>query len=250
MIFRQLFEPSSSSYTYLIGCPDTGETALIDPVIETFDRDMLAVQELGLKLSYTVETHIHADHVSGGFKLRALTDCKIAGPAMDELPCRDIGIREGEAFRVGRLELHPLYTPGHTGAHHAYLMDNGTQKMLFSGDALLIDACGRTDFQSGDAGVLYDSIHGKFYTLPDDTLVYPAHDYEDRMLTTVGQEKKRNPRLHTGVTRDEFIRMMDHFDFPNPAKMQFAVPGNERCGQCPDNMPPGSERLCEAHDQG
>ena len=223
---------------------------MIDPVLETFDRDLGVLQELGLKLTHTIETHIHADHVSGGFKLRSLTDCKIAGPAMDELPCRDLGLVEGEVFRVGNVALHPLHTPGHTDTHHAYLIDDGTHKVLFSGDALLIDACGRTDFQQGDSGVLYDAIHAKFYTLPDDTLVYPAHDYEGRSLTTIGQEKRRNPRLSTGVTREQFIRLMDEFDFPHPRKMEFSVPGNERCGQCPDNMPRGTKRLCETHDQG
>ena len=250
MIFRQLFEPSSSTYTYVLGCPDSGQTALIDPVIETFDRDLEVLRELGLTLTHTIETHIHADHVSGGFKLRALTGCKIAGPAMDDLPCRDLGLVEGRVFRVGGIALHPLHTPGHTDAHHAYLIDNGTQKMLFSGDALLIEACGRTDFQQGDSGVLYDSIHAKFYPLPDDTLVYPAHDYEGRALTTIGQEKRRNPRLSSDVTRDQFIRLMEQFDFPYPKKMEFSVPGNERCGQCPDNMPEGAARLCESHDQG
>ena len=250
MIFKQLFEPESSTYTYLIGCPASGKAALIDPVLETFDRDMRALQELGFQLACTIETHIHADHLSGGLKLQALTGSLIAGPALDGLSCRDIGLREGEAFSLGQLQLHPLFTPGHTDTHHAYLMDNGGHKLLFSGDALLIEACGRTDFQAGDAGTLYDSIQSKFFTLPNETLVYPAHDYDKRCLTTIGQEKLRNPRLRDGTTREQFIAVMEDLDLPYPAKMDFAVPGNQQCGQCPAQMPAGARRLCEAHDQG
>ena len=250
MIFRQLFEKSSYTYTYLIGCPTTGEAVLIDPVIETVERDLDAVRELGLKLHSSLETHIHADHITGGVKLRALSSCKIAGAALDELPCRDIQIREGEPFRVGEIELHPLFTPGHTATHHAYLIDNGTHRILFSGDALLIEACGRTDFQEGDPGALYDSIQNKLFSLPGDTLVYPGHDYEKRSLTTIAQEKRRNPRLVEGTTRDEFISIMNGLDLPYPHKIDYALPGNNQCGQCPDNMPPGSVRLCDIHDQG
>ena len=250
MIFKQFFEPASSTYTYLIACPDTGQAVLIDPVLETFDRDMQAVRELGFKLAYTIETHIPADHITSALKLKALTGCQIAGPAMDNLPCRDIGIEEGQVFSVGRIALNPLFTPGHTDTHHAYLIDSNSYKMLFSGDALLIDACGRTDFQSGDAGTLYDSIHEKFFTLPDETLVYPGHNYEQRFLSSIGQEKSRNPRLHQGVSREQFVQIMNELKLPLPAKMDYSVPGNEMCGQCPDNIPEGSLRLCEPHDQG
>ena len=169
MIFRQLFEPESFTYTYLLGCPQTGETVLIDPVVETANRDLEVLHEMGLKLTYTLETHVHADHVSGAFKLKAITDCKIAGAAMDDLACRDIGVREGETFRVGTLEIHPLFTPGHTDTHHAFLFHSPSGDWLFTGDALLIDACGRTDFQMGDASMLYRSIHDKFFSRPNDT---------------------------------------------------------------------------------
>ncbi len=250
MLFRQLFEETSSTYTYLLACPDTGESVLIDPVIESTDRDLEVLRELGLTLSYTLETHIHADHITGAVKLRALTDCKVAGPAMDDLPCRDIGVREGEPFRVGNVEVHPLFTPGHTDTHHAFLLDTAIHKIVFSGDALLIDACGRTDFQSGDSATLYDSVHDKLFTLPDDALVYPAHDYTGRFLTTVGQEKRRNPRLGNHRNKQEFVRIMRELDLPVPTKMEYAVPGNERCGQCPDNLPPGMRKSCEVHDQG
>lgn len=248
MIFRQLFEADSSTYTYLLACPQTGECVLIDPVIDTVTRDLQVLQELGLNLTYTLETHIHADHLTGAKKLREFTGCKIVVPAMDKLACADLGVREGEVFRIGNLELHPLFTPGHTGTHHAYLFDNGMQKNLFSGDALLIEACGRTDFQSGDPVKLYRSITDKFFTLPDETLVYPAHDYEGRQISTIRQEKQRNPRLGNGKTEAEFVAIMNGLDLPYPRKIDFAVPGNQLCGQCPDNVPEQYRGACDVID--
>lgn len=250
MIFRQLFEPDSSTYTYLVSCPDTGKTALIDPVLDSAHRDAAVLQEMGLTLNFTIDTHIHADHITGARRLKELTGSRMVFPAIDNLPCADIGIREGEAFRIGSIELWPLFTPGHTDHHHAYLIDNGTHKLLFSGDALLIDACGRTDFQSGDATTLYRSIHEKFFTLPDETLVYPCHDYEGRFLSSIAQEKTRNPRLGKGKTLQEFVEIMDNMDLPYPRKIDFAVSGNERCGECPDNVPEQYRMPCGRGDQG
>ena len=244
MIFRQLFENGSSTYTYLLACPDTRQAILIDPVLETVDRDLAVLKELQLTLSATLETHIHADHITGGVKLKALTDCKIAGAALDNLSCRDIAIREGETFRVGKLDIHPLYTPGHTDTHHAFLVNNGMQDCIFTGDCLLIGACGRTDFQSGDAGILYESIHKKVFTLPADTLVYPGHDYSQNFVSTVAQERAKNPRLGQGKSKEEFIKLMHELDLPTPEKMNYAVPGNLKCGQCPDNIPSGIEPFC------
>ena len=250
MLFRQLFEPESYTYTYLLGCPQTGETLLIDPVLETAERDLEALRQLGRTLTCVLETHIHADHVTGACKLRALSGCRIAGPAMDELPCRDVGVREGEAFRLGSLALEPLFTPGHTAAHHAYRLRGPAGDLLFTGDALLIDACGRTDFQGGDAAALYRSVRDKLFTLPDDTLVYPAHDYAGRFVSTVAQEKARNPRLGGGRGEAEFVAEMNALQLPHPAKMDYAVPGNERCGECPEEMPAARRHLCAPHDQG
>ena len=220
-IFRQLFEETSSTCTYLIACPASGVCALIDPVLETVDRDLQLVRDLGMTLTYTIETHIHADHVTSALKLRALSDCQIAGPAMDDLPCRDVHLREGEAFSIGQVQIHPLFTPGHTDTHHAYLIDSLAHKMVLTGDCLLIEGCGRTDFQSGDSGTLYDSIHQKLYVLPDETLVYPGHDYNMRSVSTIGQEKKRNPRLNKDQDRDSFIALMNSYDFPDPLKMKY-----------------------------
>ncbi|QLQ32465.1 MAG: MBL fold metallo-hydrolase [Candidatus Thiothrix singaporensis] len=245
MIFRQLLETDSSTYTYLLACERTGQCVLIDPVIDTVERDLQVLQDLGLQLTYTLETHIHADHLTGARKLRAYTNSKIVVPAMDQLSCADLGVEEGKPFKVGDIELHPLYTPGHTSTHHAYMLDNGMQKILFTGDALLIEACGRTDFQSGDASTLYQSIHSKFFNLPDETLVYPAHDYEGRQITTIGQEKNRNPRLGNGKTLEEFVEIMTTMNLPYPRKIDFAVPGNQACGQCPDNVPEQYRGPCE-----
>jgi sulfur dioxygenase len=250
MLFRQLFEPDSSTYTYLLSCEETGETALIDPVLDTAERDLQLIDQLGLKLGYTLDTHIHADHLSGAQRLKSLSGSRIVYPAVDELPCADIGVEEGKVFRLGQIDIHPLFTPGHTDHHHAYLVDNGTQKMLFSGDALLIESCGRTDFQSGDAATLYNSIHKKFFSLPDETLVYPCHDYEGRFITTIAQEKQRNPRVGQNKPLKEFVTIMDTMELPYPRKIDFAVPGNQRCGVCPDNVPEKYRGPCNKGDQG
>ena len=250
MIFRQLFEPDSSTYTYLLACPQTRQALLIDPVLDTVNRDLEVLQELNLKLMYTLDTHHHADHLTGAHVLHARTGCKVVYPAIEKPECADIGIAEGTTFKMASIELEPLFTPGHTAHHHAYLYDNGTQKMVFSGDALLIEACGRTDFQAGDATALYNSIHEKLFSLPDETLVYPGHDYENRFISSIAQEKARNPRLGAGKTLQEFVAIMDGLDLPYPRKIDFAVPGNEQCGQCPDNIPEQYKRPCELHEQG
>ncbi|MGD2064548.1 MAG: MBL fold metallo-hydrolase [Nitrospirota bacterium] len=230
MIFRQLFDPASSTYTYLLACPESGAAVLIDPVAEMIERDVRVLDELGLRLDYTLETHVHADHVTGAAGLRSATGCKTAGPAMDEIPCRDVGLREGEPLHVGTLEIFPLFTPGHTDSHHSYLVDTDTHKMVFTGDGLMIDGCGRTDFQSGDAATLYRSIHDKLFTLPDETLVYPGHDYNGRQVSTIGQEKARNPRLGRGKSEEEFVAIMADLNLAYPQKIDVAVPGNLRCG--------------------
>jgi len=250
MIFRQLFETDSSTYTYLIADPDSGDAILIDPVLETVERDLQLLKDLNLTLTATLETHVHADHLTGARALKAKTQCKTAYPAMVQSSCIDIGIREGEAFKVGNVAINPLFTPGHTDHHHAFLIDSPIQKILFTGDALLIEACGRTDFQSGDAGALYNSIHNKLFSLPDETLVYPGHDYEGRFVTTIAQEKKRNPRLGGGKSKDDFIEIMDNLKLPHPKKIDFAVPGNLICGDCPDNVPESVRGACPFHDQG
>jgi glyoxylase-like metal-dependent hydrolase (beta-lactamase superfamily II) len=250
MIFKQLLEADSSTYTYLIGCRDSREALLIDPVLDTVERDLQVLRDLGLTLAATLETHVHADHLTGARRLRQHTGCAIACPAMLALPCADIGVREGEPFQLGSIQLHPLFTPGHTDHHHAYLIDTPAPKLLFTGDALLIDACGRTDFQSGNAGDLFTSVHNKLFSLPDETLVYPAHDYEGRHVSSIAQEKTRNPRLGRGRDKQAFIDLMDGLDLPYPRKIDFAVPGNEACGECPADVPEEFRGPCASSDQG
>src|SRR5690349_12926635 len=231
MIFRQLFEPESSTYTYLLGCAQTGAAVLIDPVIDTAERDLDLVQELGLTLTCTVETHIHADHVTGAGRLRALVGSKAGFPEASGADFVDFTIREGAPLSVGQMQLRPLYTPGHTDDHHAYVLDSEGAGRVFTGDALLIEGCGRTDFQNGDAATLYDSVHDKIFALPQETLVYPAHDYNHRHVSSVAQERERNPRLGGGKTVDEFVAIMAGLNLPRPKKMDVAVPANRLCGE-------------------
>ena len=237
MIFRQLFEAESSTYTYLLGCEETGQGLLLDPVVETMERDLSAIRELGLTLTTTLETHIHADHVSSACRLRAATGCKIAVPAMEQLECADIAVAEDRPLRVGTIAVRPLFTPGHTDSHHSYVVERAGLTLLFSGDALLIDGCGRTDFQNGDAATLYHSVQKKIFALADDTLVYPAHDYEHRRVSTVAQERERNPRLGGEKQLEEFVEIMAGLELPYPTKMDVAVPANLRCGECYSDAP-------------
>jgi sulfur dioxygenase len=231
MIFRQLFEPQASAYTYLIACVETREAALIDPVLETADRDLAVLDELGLTLKYTIETHIHADHVTGADRLRNATGSKAAVPETSGANHVDVPIREGQALAIGDLALHPLFTPGHTDDHHCYLVESDGEARLFTGDALMIDGCGRTDFQNGDAATLYRSVHEKLFVLPEETLVYPGHDYQQRRVSSIGQEKARNPRLGGGKTLEEFVAIMAALNLPRPKRMDVAVPANRECGE-------------------
>jgi glyoxylase-like metal-dependent hydrolase (beta-lactamase superfamily II) len=231
MIFRQLFEPQASAYTYLIACEQTGQAALIDPVIEAVERDLRLIRELGLALACTIETHIHADHVTGAGRLRALVGSKAGFPAASGAEFVDFTISEGEPLAIGEMLLRPIYTPGHTDDHHAYLLESAGTSRVFSGDALMIDGCGRTDFQNGDAATLFHSVHDKIFALGDDTLVYPAHDYNRRHVSSIGQERARNPRLGGGKSVDEFVAIMAGLHLPPPEKMDVAIPANLHCGE-------------------
>lgn len=233
MIFQQLYEPLSSTYTYLLGDPDTGLAVLIDPVIATMERDLAAVSKLGLRLAWTIDTHVHADHITAALEMQRAAGSRIAAPVYDRLPCADAGLEDGKPFQVGAITLQVLHTPGHTDAHCAYRVHD----RLFTGDALLIDGCGRTDFQNGDTDALYHSVRGKLFALPDETLVYPAHDYHDRRVSSIGQEKTRNPRLGGDKTLDEFRALMAGLNLPYPTFIDHAVPGNLQCGVCPPDLP-------------
>jgi glyoxylase-like metal-dependent hydrolase (beta-lactamase superfamily II) len=240
MIFRQLFEPVSSTYTYLLGCADTGQAVLIDPVINAMERDLGELHALGLRLAYTLDTHIHADHITAALELKRRTGSRIAAPAFDRLPCVDAGIEEGKPLQVGSIVLHGLHTPGHTDGHFAYRLG----ERVFTGDALLIDGCGRTDFQNGDAATLYRSVTAKLFALPEETLVYPAHDYQGRRVSSIGQEKARNPRLGQGRSQAEFEAIMAGLKLPYPKFIDHAVPGNRQCGVCPARLPEALTQYC------
>ncbi|HEY9459509.1 MAG TPA: MBL fold metallo-hydrolase [Paralcaligenes sp.] len=240
MIFRQLFEPLSSTYTYLLACEETGQAILIDPVIVSMDRDLAEIGRLGLTLAYSVETHIHADHITAARHLKEKTGSKIAAPAFDRLSCADVGIQEGIPFQVGSIAIHPLHTPGHTAGHFAYFLDD----RVFTGDSLLIEGCGRTDFQNGDTDALYKSVTEKLFVLADETLVYPAHDYQDRRVSSIGQEKKRNPRLGQSRTPEQFREIMANLNLPYPKFIDYAVRGNQECGVCPKDVPENLEKYC------
>jgi sulfur dioxygenase len=240
MIFRQLFEPISSTYTYLLGCPETGQALLIDPVLPTWQRDLQEINALGLKLAYTVDTHVHADHITSALRLRQEAGSRIAHPGLDHFLCADVALEEGQPLSVGSIELRPLHTPGHTDNHFCYLVG----ERVFSGDALLIDGCGRTDFQSGDSVALYRSIHDKLFALPEETLVYPAHDYNGRRVSSIGQEQTRNPRLGGGKSLEEFVDIMNKLNLPYPKFIDFALPGNRECGKCPEGVPDDLQQYC------
>lgn len=227
MLFRQLFDPETSTYTYLIADPLTQEALLVDSVLEQVERDRHLLTELGLTLKYCLETHIHADHVTGTALLREATGCEGLVPVNAQAACANRFIQDGEVIRVGSVAVKAIATPGHTDSHMAYLV-NGTH--LLTGDALFIRGCGRTDFQSGDAGTLYDVVTQRLFTLPDTTLVYPGHDYRGHTVSTIGEEKQWNPRF-VGRDRNNFIQFMASLNLPNPQKIMEAVPANERCGQ-------------------
>ncbi|OWY63614.1 Zn-dependent hydrolase [cyanobacterium TDX16] len=227
MLFRQLFDAESSTYTYLIADPTTKAAALVDPVLEQAERDLKLLKELGLTLHYCLETHVHADHVTGTDRLRQATSCSGIVPDRAQVACADRHIEDGETLHLGDITITAIATPGHTDSHMAYLINDDR---VLTGDALFIRGCGRTDFQSGDAGTLYDSVTQRLFTLPDETLVYPAHDYRGHTVSTIGEEKRWNPRF-AGRNRPSFIEFMNHLNLPDPKKIMEAVPANEMCGR-------------------
>ena len=228
MNIRQLFDADTSTYTYLLWDEESRETALIDSVIEQADRDEKIITELGLNLTWLLETHIHADHItaSGELRRRKPQTAKVAVHKASGSSCADKLLQDGDEIRLGNQVIKVLYTPGHTDTDVSYLIDGA----VFTGDALLIHGSGRTDFQSGDAGTGYDSITGKLFTLPDETKVYPGHDYKGQTVSTIGEEKEFNPRIGGGRSREEYIAIMNGLKLAKPARIEEAVPGNMACG--------------------
>ncbi len=226
MNVRQLFDDQSSTYTYLLWDAATRDAVIIDPVLEQAERDTELIRELGLQLRYALETHVHADHVTGGGRLREVFGCRIGVHENAGAACADRFLRDGETLRFGGETLRVLHTPGHTDTDVCFL----GRGHVFTGDTLLIRGTGRTDFQSGDAGAAYDSITRRLYTLPGDTLMFPAHDYKGRTASTIDEERRFNPRIRPDTTREAYRAVMEALDLPKPARIDVAVPGNLRCG--------------------
>jgi sulfur dioxygenase len=227
VLFRQLYEPDTSTYTYLLADEETREAVLIDTVKEMVDRDLRLVDELGLRLTFVLETHVHADHVTGAGAIRQRTQAKSVVSRRAGAPCADVLIEEGDSVRFGRHALEVRATPGHTDGCVSYVTDD--HRMAFTGDALLIRGTGRTDFQQGDPRRLYRSVTTKLFTLPDDTLLYPGHDYRGFTVTTVREEREHNPRL-AHKSEDEFVAIMSGLKLAKPRRIDVAVPANLRCG--------------------
>jgi sulfur dioxygenase len=225
MIFRQLFDPESSTYSYLLGDAVRRKAVIVDPVREHAARDLALLSELGLRVAYILETHVHADHVTGAKALKAETGAQTGVSRHCGASGFDWLLEDGDVIVFGDQVIRAIATPGHTPGSTCYLW----RDRLLTGDTLLIGGCGRTDFQLGDAGALYDSITGRLFTLPDDTLVYPGHDYRGRWVSTIGEERRTNPRL-ANVSREQFIEIMRNLDLPQPKRIAEAVPANLRGG--------------------
>lgn len=231
MIFQQLFDDHSSTFTYLLADEETRAAVLIDPVVGHEDRDLARVEALGLELKYVLDTHAHADHISAAGRLRARTGARSGMAERAGAHCVDLQLQHGSTLAFGRHALELRSTPGHTAGCVSYVLRDGAKTLVFTGDALLIGGSGRTDFQEGDARTLYRSIHEQLFSLPDDTVVYPGHDYHGRQSTTIGAEKRDNPRVNLGVSEDEFVEIMQALGLPEPRMINEAVPANLACGE-------------------
>lgn len=231
MIFRQMFDSVSGTYTYLLASRRGGEALIIDPVIEKVDRYLQLVHELDLKLVKAVDTHLHADHITGLGALRDRTHCITVMGEQTKADVVSMRVSEGERIGIEGVTLDVLYTPGHTDDSYSYLMGD----RVFTGDTLLIRGTGRTDFQNGDPRQQYDSIFNKLMRLPESTLVYPAHDYKGDTVSTIGEEKAFNPRLQV-TSIDEYVALMNNLNLPNPKMMDVAVPANMHVGLAQDEI--------------
>lgn len=226
LIVKQLYDRESCTYSYLLIDASTREAAIIDPVRELFERDMRLINELGLELLYTIETHAHADHVTSSGKIRQNTGARIVFGEASGIQAIDIAIKDGESLPLGHFSIRAIATPGHTSACTSFFADG----RLFTGDTLLIRGCGRTDFQDGDPATLYDSITQKLFTLADETTVYPGHDYNGQTSSSIGEEKRWNPRLGNGRSKQSFVDLMNNLDLDMPKKINEAVPANTSVG--------------------
>lgn len=230
MLVRQLFDQDSFTYTYLLADEVTREAALIDPVREQLARDVELIRELGLRLKYVLETHVHADHVTSAGALREQLGAETVAGVLGAT-CASKHVRHGDELRLGAHLVRVLETPGHTDDSLSYAIDGH----VFTGDALFIRGTGRTDFQNGSAEALYDSIHDVLFALPGETLVWPGHDYKGRSHSTIAEEKRLNPRL-AGKSKAEFTEIMGALGLPPPKRLHEAVPANRACGRAPEGV--------------
>jgi sulfur dioxygenase len=231
MLFRQLFDQTSGTYTYLLASRPGGEALIIDPVLEKVDRYLQLVRELDLKLVKAVDTHLHADHITGLGALRDRTHCITVMGERSGVDVVSMRVTEGDKLEVEGVALDVLYTPGHTDDSYSFLLAD----RVFTGDTLLIRGTGRTDFQNGDPRAQYESLFGKLLKLPDETMIFPAHDYKGDTVSTVGEEKAFNPRLQV-KSSEEYVDLMNNLKLPNPKMMDVAVPANMHIGLAQDEV--------------
>lgn len=227
LIFRQLFEKESSTYSYLLADENTKEALIIDPVKECIDRDLALIEELNLKLKYILDTHVHADHITSSWTLKEKTGAMIALGERTGVQNADILLKDSEELSLGSFTIKAILTPGHTNGCTSFSIED----MLFTGDALLIRGNGRTDFQEGSPEVLFNSITEKLFSFPGETLIFPGHDYKGLTSSTIDEEKKYNPRIGGGKTLEEFSQIMSKLSLANPKKIDIAVPANLKCGR-------------------
>ena len=225
MIFKQVFDIKSSTYTYLIASAKGREAVIIDPVLENVDEYINILKELNLKLVKVIDTHIHADHITGASKLKQATSCMILMGEHTPAETVEIKVKDEEIIKLDQLEIKALHTPGHTSDSYSFLLDNH----LFSGDTLLINGTGRTDFQNGSAKDAYNSIFNRLLVLPEETLLYPAHDYNGKKVSSIGNEKKFNPRLQVR-NEEEYVEIMNNLNLPEPKLMDINVTRNIKLG--------------------
>ncbi|MEW5708375.1 MAG: MBL fold metallo-hydrolase [Pseudomonadota bacterium] len=230
MLFRQFFDAGSSTYTYLIASDKGREALIIDPVKEQVPQYLTAIEQLELRLVRAIDTHTHADHVTGLGDLRDATGCVTMMGEFTKAECVSQSVREGEVIDVDGIKLGALYTPGHTDESFSFVLRPEAPYAVFTGDVLLIRGTGRTDFQNGDPEKSWDSIVNKLFRLPDETLVYPAHDYKGWTVSTIGEEKRFNPRI-AGKTREQYVEIMRNLRLPDPRLMDVAIPANLACGK-------------------
>lgn len=227
MLFKQFFEPDTSTFTYLLACEKTKQAVLIDTVESEVPIYLKELEAQGLKLVYTLETHVHADHVTGADTLRQKLGSKSVVHRDAGAMCGDLLVTDGVHIIVGTIDLEVRYTPGHTNGCISFFAGD----RIFTGDSLLIGGCGRTDFQQGNSGQLYDSIQNQIFSLPDEVIVYPGHDYNGNTQSTVGEERKNNKRLGGGKSREEFIQIMSELKLAYPKYIDVALPANQACGR-------------------